>query len=128
MVYITHSKRIRTQTVSEQNETSSNENNEFIHIVHMKKSLIASCLLLFSCVAFGQQIKSKSVEIDDLMDLLKSSGYELFSFDITDMLNETYDIVFVFKEYAAGREIVSIDSGTEHITHRNQVKKISFGI
>ena len=78
----------------------------------MKKIFILSCVLVLSCVAFGQQIKKKNVELDDLMNLLSSSGYELFSYDITEMLNERYDIVFVRKEFEAGKEISTSNLNT----------------
>ncbi|MDR2680033.1 MAG: DUF5041 domain-containing protein, partial [Tannerella sp.] len=48
---------------------------------------------------------NKNVEPDDLISLLAATGYELFSYDITEMLNERYDIVFVRKEFEAGKEI-----------------------
>ena len=72
----------------------------------MKKSL-SILMLVLSCTAFGQQIKSKNVELDDFITLLGASGYEIFSYDITEMLNERYDIVFVKKEFSAGKEIES---------------------
>ena len=73
----------------------------------MKKILIITCVMLLSYTAFGQEIKSKNAELDDLLTLLRASGYELFSFDITDMLKERYDIVFVSKEYDKNGEINS---------------------
>lgn len=75
----------------------------------MKKILITSCILIMSCAAFSQQIKNKNVELDDFVTLLGNSGYELFSYDITELLNERYDIVFVKKEFLAGKEIKSSD-------------------
>ncbi len=72
----------------------------------MKKSL-SLLMLILSCAAFGQQIKNKNVELDDLISLLKASDYELFSYDITEMLNERYDITFVKKEFELGKEIES---------------------
>ncbi len=73
----------------------------------MKRIFILSCLLVFSCAAFGQQIKSRNVELDDLMTLLGASGYELFSFDATEMLGERYDLVFIKKEFSAEKQIKS---------------------
>jgi len=73
----------------------------------MKRILIFSCMLVLSCAAFGQQIKSKSVELDDIITLLGASGYELFSYDITEMLNERYDITIVKKEFDARKEVSS---------------------
>lgn len=75
----------------------------------MKRIFIVSCMLTLSYAAFGQQIKNKDVELDDFITLLKASGYELFSYDITEMLNERYDITFVKKEFEAGKEIETSD-------------------
>ena len=75
--------------------------------VDFKISVIALAMLVLSCAAFGQQIKKKNVELDDFITLLGASGYELFNFDITEMLNERYNIVFVNKEFSAGKEIES---------------------
>ena len=74
----------------------------------MKKIFIHSCLLLtLSFSAFGQQIKNKNVELDDLITLLGANGYELFNYDVSEMLNERYDIEIIEKEYSAGKEIES---------------------
>ena len=73
----------------------------------MKKIFMISCMLLLAYTTFGQQIRSRDVDIDDIMTLLRASGYELFSFDITEMLNERYDIHFIKKEFEAGEEIAT---------------------
>ena len=78
----------------------------------MKKSVLKTvpaliCGVMLTCSAFGQQIKSKNADIDDLIRLIGASGYEFFGFDITEMLNERYDITFVRKEFLAGNEIES---------------------
>ena len=80
--------------------------------INFKNSVITLAMLFLSCVAFGQQIKKKNVEIDDLITLLGASGYELFSYDITEMLNERYDIVLVSKEIDAGKEISTSNLNT----------------
>ena len=73
----------------------------------MKKIFIISCMVVLSCAAFGQQIKNKNVELDDLLTLLQASGYELFNFDITEMLNEQYNIEITSKEYVKGGEEIT---------------------
>ena len=78
----------------------------------MKKKIILLCVLALSCAAFCQQIKNKNIEVDELFTLLNASGYELFSYDISEMLNERYSIVFVKKEFSAGKEIDSSDLNT----------------
>ena len=78
----------------------------------MKKFFFISCMLVISCAAFGQQIKNKNVEIDDLITLLNASGYDIFSYDISEMLNERYDITIVKKEFEAGKEIATSNLNT----------------
>ena len=64
-----------------------------------------SCMLLLAYITFGQQIRSRDVDIADIMTLLNASGYQLFSFDVSEMLNERYDVHFIKKEFEAGKEI-----------------------
>ena len=75
--------------------------------VTFKKCVITLATLVLSYTVFGQQIKNKNVELDDLISLLGAAGYELFSYDITEMLNGRYDIVVVKKEFSDGKEIES---------------------
>ena len=74
---------------------------------NLKNSVIALVMLVLSYAAFGQQIKKTNVEFDDFITLLNAAGYELFNYDISEMLNERYDITIVRKEFEAGKEIVS---------------------
>ena len=75
----------------------------------MKTYFFTFAFLIVAHTALGQQMKSKNVEFEDFIALLGASGYELFSFDITEMLNEQYDITFIQKEFEAGKEIESPD-------------------
>ncbi len=75
----------------------------------MRKFLILLCILTLVCETMGQQIKNRPVELDDMISLLSASGYELFSFDIKEMLNERYTIEFIKKEFLGGKEINSTD-------------------
>ena len=68
----------------------------------MKTYFFTFAFLILAHTAFGQQIKSKNVEFEDLVTLLAAAGYELFSYDITEMLNVRYDIIFVRKEFETG--------------------------
>ena len=76
-------------------------------IENFKNSVIMLAMLLLSHVAWSQQIKTNNVEFDDLIFLLNAAGYEIFSFDISEMLIEQYDIMFVQKEYEAGKEVAA---------------------
>jgi hypothetical protein len=63
-------------------------------------------MLILAYTTFGQQIRSRDIDIEDLMTLLRaSSGYELFSFDTSEMLNERYNVHFIKKEFEAGEKI-----------------------
>jgi len=79
----------------------------FNKMKNFKNSVITLAMLVLSCTAFGQQIKKKNVELDDLVSLLGAAGYELFSYDISEMLDERYDVAIVKKEFSAGKEIGS---------------------
>ena len=81
-------------------------------IAGFKNSVLTLAMLVLSCIAFGQQIKSKNVELNDLISLLGAAGYEIFNYDISEMLNERYDIVVVKKEFSAGKEIASSNLAT----------------
>ena len=80
--------------------------------VNLKNSVVMLVMLVLSCAAFGQQIKNKNVELDDWISLLGAAGYELFNYDVSEMLNERYNIVFIKKEFSAGKEIESLNLTT----------------
>ena len=100
----------------------------------MKKIFIISCMLLLAYITFGQQIRSRDFDIDDLMTLLRASGYELFSFDITEMLNERYDIHIIKKEFESGKEIATTNLTRSPISNKRflaertiLLERINFG-
>ena len=78
----------------------------------MKKNFIIICMLVLSCTAFGQQIKNKNIEFDDLLKLLNAAGYESFNYDISEMLNDRYNITITLKEHEAEKEIASTNRTT----------------
>lgn len=73
----------------------------------MKKTFITFCVTVLPFFTFGQAIKPQKPDVDDLMTLLNAAGYEIFSYDITEMLKERYEIVLIKKEFKAGNEIGS---------------------
>ena len=85
----------------------SHTNRENKIRLYMKRIFIVTCVMLLSYTAFGQQIKSKNAELDDIISLLGAADYEIFNYDISEMLNERYDIVVINKEFSAGKEIKS---------------------
>lgn len=96
-----------SEKIMKTGNTSKNRVNMKKHISKANTLLIIACLLFMPYTAAGQQIKNTNVELDDLLTLLSASGYELFSFDIAEMLNERYNITLVSKEYDKNGEIAS---------------------
>lgn len=78
----------------------------------MKKILLVSCMLFVSYSTFSQQIKEKDIELDEIIKLLSAAGYELFSYDISDMLHERYDIEFIKMEYKQGQDVLTSSLST----------------
>lgn len=54
----------------------------------MKILTIISCLFVLSINIFGQQIKTKDAEFEDYIPLLNASGYEVFSFNMSEILKD----------------------------------------
>ncbi|MCH5335225.1 MAG: DUF5041 domain-containing protein [Alistipes sp.] len=66
-------------------------------------AIAAACACL---QAQAQQIRSVEASAEDYIELLKTSGYQAYSFSLNDLTDATYDIVFDVREYAGG-ELVS---------------------
>ncbi|MBQ8602682.1 MAG: DUF5041 domain-containing protein [Bacteroides sp.] len=63
-------------------------------------------LALFMAVSvFSQNIKSQKATMDDYLPLLNATGYKVYSFDITEFLNDTYNFKFSIKEYVNREEV-----------------------
>ena len=50
----------------------------------------------------AQEIKQKEASIENYIELLNASGYQAYSFDISDLKNETYILNFEIREYVNG--------------------------
>lgn len=76
----------------------------------MMKRLI-SLVSLFMFVMAGsvsaQSLKSQEATMDDYLPLLQASGYQVYSFDISEFLNDTYYFTFKIKEYVNREEVKS---------------------
>lgn len=67
------------------------------------KRLLSGFIILFSYANIqAQEIKRIDPSFDDFLPILKSVGYEMFSFDISSLGNSTYNIAFITREYADG--------------------------
>lgn len=66
----------------------------FKHIV-----LRTMLLVLATTPLYAQEIKQKDTSIENYIELLNASGYQAYSFDISDLKNETYILNFEIREY-----------------------------
>lgn len=53
----------------------------------------------------GQQIKKVDASLADWAELLKAAGYELFSFDISNLLEKGQTLTVESREYAGGEQV-----------------------
>ena len=65
----------------------------------MKKIQLLMMVMLMAVSAFSQTIKPNKDCIEDYLPLLQASGYKAYSFDISEFLNDTYEITLKFNEY-----------------------------
>ena len=65
----------------------------------MKKYLLLFSLLMAVSPLFAQRIKSKDVAVEDVVSLLRETGYDLYSFDLNDFMKGNYDVKLHIKEY-----------------------------
>lgn len=73
----------------------------------MSKLLLTICALCFSASVSGQQIKARESGFEEFRALFERAGYEAFSFDLSELLGDRYNMVMSIKEYAAGKEVDS---------------------
>lgn len=71
----------------------------------MKKILSMAVTLFISMSAFSQSIKPQQATFEDYIPLLNAAGYKAYSFDISDFLDNTYQVEFEIKEYKDGVEL-----------------------
>lgn len=77
----------------------------------MKKLVYVFSLLSLWMVASvsAQSVKSQDATAEDYLPLLQASGYKIYSFDISEFLNETYHFTFKIKEYVNREEVKGND-------------------
>ena len=73
----------------------------------MKKLICLVGLILSVMVGSvsAQSIKSQDAITDDYLPLLQASGYRVYSFDISEFLNESYFFNFQIREYVNKEEV-----------------------
>ena len=76
------------------------------------KQIIALLFALFMGMTLSAQtIKQQEAAFDDYLPLLQQSGYQAYSFDITEFLNDTYMMSIKVKEYTDSTDVKVLDAG-----------------
>lgn len=68
----------------------------------------------------AQSVKPQEATMDDYLPLLQASGYQVYSFDISEFLDDTYHFTFKIKEYV-NREEVNSDQRNSVFPNRRMV-------
>ena len=63
--------------------------------------LILTCTI-YSFSVNAQELKRTEPDWSDYLPLLNAAGYEVFTFDISSLKDETYNIEFIVREYVNG--------------------------
>ncbi len=87
--------------------------------------IIQLSVMMFMVVvpAFSQTIKSNKDCIEDYLPLLQASGYKAYSFDISEFLNDTYEITLKFNEYVDSLGVV--DTFGMQVNNRKMLSSFS---
>ena len=88
----------------------------------MKKLNFIFILLTLSVIipVSAQSLKPQEAKMDDYLPLLQASGYQIYSFDISEFLNDTYYFTVKIKEYV-NREEVKSDQGDSMFPNRMMI-------
>ena len=89
----------------------------------MKKFQLLAMLLMMTVSAFSQSIKTNKEVFEDYLPLLQASGYKAYSFDISEFLNDTFQITFKVNEYVDSVGIV--DTYGFPVTNRKMLSAFS---
>lgn len=73
----------------------------------MKKIICLLALSVWTLAASAQNIKVQTSTFEDYLPLLNEAGYKVYTFDISEFLNDTYQVNFRIKEYKNNEEINS---------------------
>lgn len=73
------------------------------HVMKPIKSFVPFLLFtLLYTAAFAQKIQTIEPVFTDYLSVLKEAGFEVFSYDISSLRDDTYSIRFITKEYVNG--------------------------
>ena len=74
---------------------------------NMRKLICLFCLLSLwmATSVSAQSLKKQEATMEDYLPLLQTAGYQVYSFDISEFLNDTYYFSFKIKEYVNREEV-----------------------
>ena len=90
----------------------------------MHRILAISTFLLVGTVSIAaQELKRTEPDFSDYIPLLKAAGYEVYTFDISSLKDNTYYLSFVIREYAKGERISDSDMVSIPIPNRRMISE-----
>ena len=60
----------------------------------MKRILFINIMCIMAAFVSAQSIKPQTATFEDYIPLLNQAGYQVYSFDISEFLNDTYQVTF----------------------------------
>lgn len=87
------------------------------------KLLVIAALAFVGLTMQAQEVKQIEASVDDYIALLNQSGYQAYSFDISQLMDTTYYIQFEVREYVAGNpDPVMVQPYGRGLKNRTMVK------
>ena len=89
----------------------------------MKKAIIIAIVILASASLRTQEVRPIESSVEDYIALLNQSGYQAYSFDISQLMDTTYYVQFEVREYVAGNpDPVMVQPYGRGLKNRTMVK------
>ena len=88
----------------------------------MKQLLLFAFLLIVVSPTIAQNVKSRRVDTEDVVTLLKEAGYDIYSFDLNDFMKGDYNVKLHIKEYEKDKGEINVqnfDAGVNKILFSN---------
>ena len=85
-----------------------------------KKSIITILFALVAMAGQGQEIKKVAATPEDFMEHMALCGYEVFTYDISSLKDDTYSLSFVIREYVNGELVSDSESNGRPATFMNR--------
>ena len=82
----------------------------------MRRFFIIVMSFILSIGVNAQELKRTEPDFSDYIPLLKAAGYEVYTFDISSLKDNTYNLSFVIREYAKGERVSGSDNDVVSFT------------